>query len=64
MRYPQINRTNTSWSSNVNQGILAATAKLNLARPRLNPVKLENFRIAVFLLSYERGGGLGYSWLH
>ncbi len=26
--------------------------------------KLENFQIAVFLLSYERGGGLSYSWLH
>jgi len=37
---------------------------MGAARPAINPVKLEKFQIAVFLLSYERGGGLGYSWLH
>jgi hypothetical protein len=28
------------------------------------PPKLENFTIQVFLLPYERGGGLDYSRLH
>lgn len=28
------------------------------------PGKLENFTIEVFLLPYERGGGLDYSRLH
>jgi hypothetical protein len=30
----------------------------------LNRAKLENFAIGVFLLPYERGGGLDYSRLH
>jgi hypothetical protein len=30
----------------------------------LNQAKLENFTIGVFLLPYERGGGLDYSRLH
>ena len=38
--------------------------KLNLICPRLDSAKLENFGIEVFLLPYERGGGLDYSRLH
>ena len=30
----------------------------------LNPDKLVNFAFEVFLLPYERGGGLDYSRLH
>jgi len=32
--------------------------------PGLNPTELEKFGIEVFLLPYERGGGLDYSRLH
>lgn len=48
----------------VNQELLSATLEVNISYPRSARGKLENFPIAVFLLSYERGGGLGYSWLH
>jgi len=37
---------------------------MDLAYPRFDRAKLEKFRIEVFLLPYERGGGLDYSRLH
>jgi len=37
---------------------------MSRASSALNPTKLVNFTFAVFLLHYERGGGLDYSRLH
>jgi hypothetical protein len=48
----------------INQEVLGSWLKNKAAYPVLDQSKLEKFGFAVFLLSYERGGGLGYSRLH
>ena len=64
MDSPQIIQSNTSNFVKVNQAILEEMGDGESYQPTLDPGQLESFQIAVFLLSYERGGDLGYSWLH